>query len=106
MIWIVFPNTQMVLQKFLANFVMNHLELCRLYFFLFGYRFFFWSNDHEPIHIHVSKGDSEAKFNVINVELIDNYGFKKNELRLIESLIEENKEVIIARWKEYFKKDK
>ena len=66
-------------------------------FYLFGYRFFFWSNDHEPIHVHVSKGNSEAKFNVIDVELIDNYGFKKNELRLIESLIEENKEVIIAR---------
>lgn len=75
-------------------------------FYLLGYRFYFWSNDHEPIHVHVSKGDSEAKFNVIDVELIDNYGFKKNELRLIESLIEENKEVIIARWKEYFKKDK
>ena len=75
-------------------------------FYLFGYRFYFWSNDHDPIHVHVSKGDSEAKFNVIDVELIDNHGFKKNELRLIESLIEENKEVIIARWKEYFKKDK
>ena len=75
-------------------------------FYLFGYRFYFWSNDHEPIHVHVSKGDSEAKFNVNDVELIDNYGFKKNELRLIESLIEENKEVITARWKEYFKKDK
>ena len=75
-------------------------------FYLFGYRFYFWSNDHEPIHVHVSKGDSEAKFNVNDVELIDNYGFKKNELRLIESLIEENKEVITARWEEYFKKDK
>ena len=75
-------------------------------FYLFGYRFYFWSNDHEPIHIHVSKGDAEAKFNVVNVELIENYGFKKNELRLIESLVEENKEVITARWKEYFNKDK
>ena len=75
-------------------------------FYLFGYRFYFWSNDHESIHLHISKGDSEAKFNVIDVELIDNYGFKKNELRLIEALIEENKEVITARWKEYFKKDK
>ena len=75
-------------------------------FYLFGYRFYFWSNEHEPIHVHVSKGDSEAKFNVNDVELIDNYGFKKNELRLIESLIEENKEVITARWKEYFKKEK
>ena len=40
------------------------------------------------------------------MELIDNYGFKINELRLIGSLIEENKEVKNAPWKEYFKKDK
>lgn len=75
-------------------------------FILFGYRFFFWSNDHEPIHVHVSKGDAECKFNVLEVQLVENHGFKKNELRLIESLIEENKEIIIERWKEYFSKDK
>ena len=75
-------------------------------FILFGYRFFFWSNDHEPIHVHVSKGDAEGKFNVLDLEVIDYHGFKKNELRLIESLIEENKEIIIERWKEYFNKDK
>lgn len=68
-------------------------------FFIFGYRFYFWSNEHEPMHVHVNKGDSEAKFNFFDVEMIDNNGIKKNELRLIESLIEENKEVIIARWK-------
>ncbi|MDE5790372.1 MAG: DUF4160 domain-containing protein [Muribaculaceae bacterium] len=74
-------------------------------FILFGFRFFFWSNDHEPIHVHIIKGDSEAKFNVIReVELVDNHGFKKNELRLIESIIEENRDIIIERWKEFFNK--
>lgn len=72
-------------------------------FFLLGFRFFFWSNDHEPIHVHISKGDAEAKYNVVDLELIENYGFKKNELRLIESIIEENHDVIIERWHEYFK---
>lgn len=75
-------------------------------FILFGYRFFFWSNDHEPVHIHVSKGDSEAKFNVMPLELIENFGFKRNELRMIESLIEENESIIIERWNEYFKNKK
>lgn len=74
-------------------------------FILFGYRFFFWSNDHDPIHVHVSKGDEECKFNVLEVELVENHGFKKNELRLIESLIEENREIIIDRWKEFFNKN-
>ena len=75
-------------------------------FILFGYRFFFWSNDHEPIHVHVNKGNSEGKFNFLDVELIENHGFKKNELRLIESIIEENRDIIIERWKDFFNKDK
>ena len=75
-------------------------------FIIFGYRFFFWSNDHEPIHIHVSKGDSEAKFQVLEVEVIENHGFKKNELKMIESVIEENKDIIIERWNNYFKNKK
>ena len=27
-----------------------------------GYLFFFYSNDHEPIHVHVRKGNGEAVF--------------------------------------------
>ncbi len=73
-------------------------------FILLGFRFFFWSNEHAPIHVHISKGDSEAKYNVETLELVENFGFKKNELRMIESIIEENKEIIIERWNEYFKK--
>lgn len=61
-------------------------------FILFGFRFFFWSNEHDPIHVHISKGDAEAKYNVVTLELVENFGFKKNELRMIESIIEENKD--------------
>lgn len=71
-------------------------------FYLFGYRFFFWSNEHDPVHVHVSKGDAEAKYNIYGPELVYNHGFKKNELRMIESIIEENQEVIELRWKENF----
>lgn len=73
-------------------------------FILFGFRFFFWSNEHEPIHVHISKGDATAKYNVLTLELIENYGFKKNELRMIESIIEENQEIIIDRWNDVFQK--
>ena len=30
----------------------------------FGLRFFFYSNEHEPIHLHVRNADGEAKFDV------------------------------------------
>lgn len=73
-------------------------------FILFGFRFFFWSNEHDPIHVHISKGDAEAKYNIESLELVENYGFKKSELRLIEAVLEENKEIIIDRWHEYFRK--
>ena len=33
-------------------------------FTLFGLRFMFYSNDHEPIHVHVVKGGAEARFQV------------------------------------------
>ncbi len=33
-------------------------------FTLYGYRFMFYSNDHEPIHVHAIKGNSRAKFDL------------------------------------------
>lgn len=31
----------------------------------FGFIFFFYSNEHEPIHVHVIKGDSDAVFEIV-----------------------------------------
>ena len=63
----------------------------------------FYSNDHEPRHVHVVKAGTEARFQVEpEVMLLDNKGLKPAELKLAESLVEENREMIIARWKEYF----
>lgn len=31
----------------------------------FGFIFFFYSNEHEPIHVHVIKGDRESVFELI-----------------------------------------
>ena len=73
-------------------------------FTVFGFRFLFYSNDHEPIHVHVIKGDTEARFQVWpEVRLLDNHGLKPAELKLAESLIEENKETIVSNWKSFFK---
>ena len=76
-------------------------------FILFGFRFMFYSNDHEPIHIHAIRGNTQAKFNVFpSVELVENNGLKTSELKLVESVIEENKEIIIERWNELFNGEK
>lgn len=74
---------------------------------LFGYCFQFFADDHEPIHIHVLKDGHEAKYNLVpEVELVFNHGYKKHELSMIEGILEENVNVIIERWKEFFKQKK
>ena len=73
-------------------------------FLLYGAEFYFYSSDHSPIHVHVKIEKSEARYQVYpEMKLIENKGLKSRELRLAEIAIEENKEVIIARWKEHFK---
>lgn len=75
-------------------------------FTLFGYRFFFYANDHTPIHIHVTRGGASAKFNLFPVSLVYNYGFKSSELKMIESIIEENEENISNHWNTFFNNNK
>jgi len=68
----------------------------------FGYRFFFYSNEHLPIHIHIEKESKTAKFNLETLELMRSRKFKANELKEIRKLIEENEELFKRKWYEYF----
>jgi len=43
-------------------------------------------------------------FGFTPVALLENNGFKVQELKLIESIIEENKELIAEHWNNYFNK--
>ena len=73
-------------------------------FILFGFRFMFYANDHEPIHVHVikGKGNVSAKFTLFPVTLVKNNGLKSSELKLVESIIEENQEIIAEHWNKFF----
>ena len=83
----------------------KRIETMPTLFKFFGMQFLFWSNEHEPIHIHVKKGRYLAKFVIEpEIELVDNKGFKPQELKLAENIIEENKDVILTTWKIYFNK--
>lgn len=81
-----------------------------LLFIFFGLRFMFYSNDHEPIHVHVIKGKGpvkeNAKFNIEpNISLIENNGLQSNEIKIAEMVLEENKELITEKWNEFFNKN-
>jgi hypothetical protein len=64
----------------------------------------FYANDHEPIHVHVVKGGASAKFTLFPVELVRNNGLKPSEIKLVESLIDENQEIIAEHWNRFFNK--
>jgi len=67
---------------------------------LYGLKFFFYSNEHLPIHIHVRNADGEAKFNLEPIELLENRGLKNKDLKRAETVIEERREEFIAKWNE------
>jgi hypothetical protein len=69
-------------------------------FRMFGMRFFLYSLEHLPIHIHVRNADGVAKFDVEPiVTLVEAKGIKPKDLVLAEALINERKEEIITQWK-------
>ena len=67
-----------------------------------GYTFFFYSNEHLPIHVHVCYGGGEAVFDVENeVELRESQRMKIGELRKAQQLARQNKELILEKWHEH-----
>jgi len=67
-----------------------------------GYRFFFYSNEHRPIHVHVRHGDGEAVFAVErSVELLESQDMKASELLKAERLADELRQLIVEKWHEH-----
>jgi len=81
----------------------TRLPLCPPFFSKDGFRFFFYSNDHKPVHVHVRYQDGEAVFDVESgVELRESYGLKLKDLSKAEELATEHRALIISKWHEYF----
>lgn len=68
-------------------------------------RFFFFANEHLPVHIHVQNADGRAKFILLpKVKLLSNKGLKPSDLKLAEAIIEENITILINAWEEFYGK--
>jgi hypothetical protein len=67
------------------------------------YSFIFFSSDQgEPIHIHVKRDRSLAKFWLSPVGLVQNRGFPQHELNRIERLVLANRVRLMEAWHDYF----
>ncbi len=67
---------------------------------IFGIRFYFYSREHEPMHVHIENADGKAKFVIEpQIRLAENKGMKNKDIRLAESIIEENRDFIVEEWR-------
>jgi hypothetical protein len=67
-----------------------------------GFRFFFYSNDHRPVHVHVRKGGGEAVFEVeTRVELRESHGMKVADLAKAQQFAESERALILRHWHEH-----
>ncbi|MBI5529509.1 MAG: DUF4160 domain-containing protein [Deltaproteobacteria bacterium] len=67
------------------------------------YRLFFYANDRaEPVHVHVEREASNAKFWLGPVRLARNNGFRPIELGRIERLVSDHEDGIAEAWHDYF----
>jgi hypothetical protein len=67
------------------------------------YRFFFYSADRvEPPHVRVERDENVAKFWPDPVRLQESGGFGRAELARLESLVTENRELLLRAWHDYF----
>jgi hypothetical protein len=67
-----------------------------------GWVAMFYSDDHEPIHVHMKKGGGEAKILIGPVRLEKAYNLKPAEVREAIALVEEHEAAIGELWNEHF----
>lgn len=71
--------------------------------FIFGIRFFFYPNDHEPIHVHIEYQGHSAKIQVFpQIALMENNGIKPATIAKALEAVEFFQNDIIAEWHKIF----
>ena len=67
----------------------------------YGFKFFFYANEHEPKHIHVLKNEYFAKIELENLTVVQNY-LKPKDLKIALEIVKENQQNFIKVWNEWF----
>lgn len=68
-----------------------------------GFKFFFYANEHEPKHFHVTKAGRFAKIEMRNFRVINNC-FRSGELKKVLWLAETHGKDFERKWDEFFKR--
>ena len=71
-------------------------------FYYNGFRFFFYSDEHLPEHIHVENGDGRGKISLNpDVRIVSSTGIKKQELKHILKHVCILRFELLKKWREY-----
>ena len=68
---------------------------------IFGLRFYFYSDEHAPIHVHIENSDGKAKINLVpEIEVVENKNIKSKDIKKALAIIDLYKEELIRSWNE------
>lgn len=69
---------------------------------LFGLRFFFYSEEHLPMHVHIQNADGKAKIAINpDVVLVENNGIKPHDIKRALEITRMYQNEFINAWEEY-----
>mgnify|MGYP003291290430 CR=1 FL=1 len=74
----------------------------------YGFLFFFYSREHEPIHVHVEGEEGLVIYDLIEDQFVQREKkgkIKASSIKRIEQALVDNKQKIIDTWKEHFGTD-
>ena len=66
-----------------------------------GFKFFFYANEHLPKHIHVMKGATFAKIDLMNLTVVYNY-LSPQDLKRAIKITKEYQDEFERKWDEFF----
>ena len=65
-------------------------------------QFYFFANEHLPIHIHLENADGLAKIALEpEIKLVENNGIKPKDIKRAMSIVEQYREEFIEKWIEF-----
>jgi hypothetical protein len=67
-----------------------------------GYRFFFFSNEHLPKHIHVEKSEKYLKVEIETLAILDSFKMTTKEQKEVVVIVEKHQKLLLEAWNEYF----
>lgn len=72
-------------------------------FLIDGFDFFFYSMEERRRHVHVEKGEKNAKIWLEpNIEIAYNHGFTGKEIKYIIQIVQEHGRSINEKWEKHF----